>query len=297
MINAQEKDAQLAAMWEGMHPGDVFGPIRYDITPRFVDVFCDATDESHPWYMADSPFGGRIAPPVITGSDYTKLMAGMGYNLGFHARHHARYFAPIRVGDELTVTGVVRDKYQRRGLRYFALDYEGVNQRGERVYQRTITTTAGVLRDPSAKGQYRTTPLEAPPPRPGEELLLEREMTQERILRYSAQGARLRGEEIEAGFHTDPEAARRMGLRTNIGVALHYVAWLESAMTERLGAGWVTGGILDIAFVNAIEPGDVLSMRGAAASEAGDGRRAYEIVIQNDRDELVAMGRASGPAA
>ena len=298
-MDALQKDAEMARLWDGLTVEGALGPVSYAVTDRLVDVFCSATEETHPWFTKDSPFGGRIAPPVITGGDYSKLMASMGYNLGYHARHHAESLAPMRLGDQLTVTGRVMDKYKRRGLRYFVLDYQATNQRGEAVYRRTITATVGVLRDPAARGQYRGAALSAPPPRPGEQVLLQREMTQEAITRYSAQGMLLQGRqpEVQKGFHTDSESARRVGLRTNIGVALHYVAWLDDGMTERLGEGWIVGGSLDMAFVNTVEPGDVLTIRGLPSIGPGDARRRFEIVIQNHRDELVAIGETSGAPA
>lgn len=299
-MDALQKDAEMARLWESLTVGQVLGPVSYKVTDRVVDAFCQATEEMHPWYTKGSPFGGRIAPPVLTGGDYSKLMADMGYNLGYHARHHAESLAPLRLGDELTVTGRMKDKFQRRGLRYFALDYQATNQRGEVAYRRTITTTVGVVRDPAAMGQYRNTALGAPPMKPGEVVLLKRDLTQEAITRYSGQGSVLAGREpvVQKGFHTDAESAQRVGLRTNIGVALHYVAWLDETMTERLGRGWVVGGVLDIAFVNTVEPGDTLTIRGlASGGQAGDGRQSFEIVIQNQRDELVAIGETSGAPA
>jgi acyl dehydratase len=286
--------------WQALKVGEVLGPVTYQITDRVVDSFSQAIEETHPWFLKTSPFGGRIAQPDLPDTDYGHLMANQGTSLGYHARHHAEFLLPVKVGDTLNVTGRLKDKFKRRGFRYYTLDYQAVNQQGQVVYRQTITTTVGVLRNLVAGEEHRLAALPAQPMRPGEIVLMQRVMTQDKMNSFAVQSAVRLGREptLHKGHHTDVGYARAVGLKTTIAQALHYVAWIGEAMTERLGQGWVSGGVLDMVFLNSVEPGDTVTIRGLPTKgQAGNGRPGFEITVLNQRNELVAVGETSGATA
>ena len=128
--------------WEELQVGEEYGPIVYTVTDELIRSYVEATEDAHPWYLDGSPFGGRIAPPTLTAGDGPVLLISTkGYSSGLLARQDAEFFAPVKLGDTISVRGRLAEKYTKRGRRYIAFEYEGTDQRGERVFHQRITQT------------------------------------------------------------------------------------------------------------------------------------------------------------
>src|SRR5712671_7018760 len=89
----------------------------------------------------------------------------------------------------------------------------------------------------------------------GQELpSIQKEPTQRRIDVYS--GVRPRS------IHTDPAWARAKGFRTCLAQGMMSTAYVSEMMTRLLGAGFVKGGTMSMAFVQPVFAGDRLSVHG-----------------------------------
>lgn len=95
------------------------------IKPEDVDTFAYAVDDHNPWYFADSPFGGRIAHPVLLGNQ-ALLMRHNKYIVpaGLHAKMQFQFVEPLRVGMRVRSYGTVIDKYEKRGRHYMVTKFE-----------------------------------------------------------------------------------------------------------------------------------------------------------------------------
>ena len=127
----------------------------------------------------------------------------------------------------------------------------------------------------------------------GQELpSLAKELTQRRIDVYS--GVRPRS------IHTDEEWARQKGFRTTLAQGMMSTAYVSEMMTRLLGAGFVRGGTLSMAFIRPVYAGDRLTVHGVVKETRPEGagtRVVVEVWCQNQHGEKTAVGTASGIAA
>jgi acyl dehydratase len=132
----------------------------------------------------------------------------------------------------------------------------------------------------------------APPLAVGQELPpLEKELTQRHIDAYS--GVRVRS------IHSDEAWARQKGFRTTLAQGMMSTAYVSEMMTTLLGAGFVKGGSMSVAFVQPVYAGDRLTVRGVVKelrSEAGRTRVVVDVWCENQHGQKTALGTASGLA-
>lgn len=79
---------------------------------------------------------------MLVATDYGALLAQvLPPFTGMHARHRLQLRRPIRVGEPLTLTGQVVERFIKRGRRYLVVDYWLEDSAGERLITNRITTT------------------------------------------------------------------------------------------------------------------------------------------------------------
>ena len=118
---------------------------------------------------------------------------------------------------------------------------------------------------------------------------LEKEPSQRRIDVYS--GVRPRS------IHTDEDWARQKGFRTTLAQGMMSTAYVAEMMTRQLGAGFVKGGTISMAFIRPVYAGDRLTVHGVVKElrpEAGQTRVVVDVWCQNQHGEKTAVGTASG---
>ncbi len=124
----------------------------------------------------------------------------------------------------------------------------------------------------------------------GQELpRLVKEMSQRRIDAYS--GVRPRS------IHTDDAWAREKGFRAPLAQGMMSTAYISEMMTQLLGAGFVKGGRMSIAFIKPVYAGDRLTVHGVVKEkrpESGGTRVVVEVWCENQHGERTAVGSASG---
>ncbi|MGH7367121.1 MAG: MaoC family dehydratase [Candidatus Rokuibacteriota bacterium] len=124
----------------------------------------------------------------------------------------------------------------------------------------------------------------------GQELpALVKEMAQRRIDVYS--GVRPRS------IHSDEAWAREKGFRTTLAQGMMSTAYASELMTRFLGAGFVKGGTLSMAFIKPVYAGDRLTVHGVVKETRPEGagtRVVVEVWCENQQGEKTAAGTASG---
>ena len=100
------------------------------------------------------------------------------------------------------------------------------------------------------------------------------------------------------GHHSDPEAARSVGLRGPVAYSLHYYGHVADLMTKRHGDRWTCGGEMTVAFIKPVCAGDdlkvVIGERPVQRPEQlSPGRQGYQVDVYNQLGELVAAGVAA----
>jgi acyl dehydratase len=127
--------------------GDVIGKITFTIAPEMADRIAFAMDDYNPWYMQDSPFGGRIASPTAAlpfdGAmfyDYYKYPAGGS----LFAKQEFEFVKPIKLGETYTMTGTLVDTYKKRGRSFFKMGVSVTDKSGVEVMRMAKTVATPV---------------------------------------------------------------------------------------------------------------------------------------------------------
>ena len=100
--------------------GTELGPVETLVSPQSVQQYCEDWEDANPWYLSDSPFGGRVAPPAFLAGLTAFQLLSSRYDarstIGVQTSH--RNLQPIPVGATLVTRGRIADKYVKRGLEY-----------------------------------------------------------------------------------------------------------------------------------------------------------------------------------
>jgi hypothetical protein len=121
--------------WADLKVGLKVGPLTYLITPDMVEEFCAALPVDATPYLA-----AGMMPATLLATDYIPLLHGkLELGWGLMARHALKTLRPIRIGDTVTVTGEVIDKYERKGRHYWTLRYLVRNSAGESCLENLIS--------------------------------------------------------------------------------------------------------------------------------------------------------------
>ncbi|MFC1861820.1 MaoC family dehydratase [Chloroflexota bacterium] len=133
-----------------MEPGEEFETIEYVVTPEMVNYFLIGINDRHPWYVEDSPFGGTVTPPIMIKMASIRLnvkhlwgdFIGARFTkpAGLNTVSDLEYFAPVKVGEKVTVKGKCVDNYMKRGRRYVSDECEIYGEDG-RLCARCVNTS------------------------------------------------------------------------------------------------------------------------------------------------------------
>jgi acyl dehydratase len=125
---------------------------------------------------------------------------------------------------------------------------------------------------------------------PGQELpRLVKEIPQRKIDAYSG---------VRPNYiHSDEAWARKKGFPAPLAQAMMSTAYVSEMMTRFVGAGFVKGGTMSMAFIKPVLAGDRLTVHGVVKDtlhEHGRTRVVVEVWCENQRGEKTAVGTASG---
>ncbi len=126
----------------------------FEVEKGSIRRFAEAVGEANPLYRNEeharaSAYGGIIAPPGFFGwparptgeatlvdESYLELMAALtaqGYSRVLDGGIEYDFFAPVRAGDTLAASTVIKDIRERSGIAFVRTETTYVNQRGDTV--------------------------------------------------------------------------------------------------------------------------------------------------------------------
>ena len=118
---------------------------------------------------------------------------------------------------------------------------------------------------------------------------LTKEVGQRKIDAYSSVRAK--------SIHTDEAWAHAKGFKAPLAQGMMSTAYVSELMTAFLGAGFVKGGTLSMAFVKPVYAGDRLTVRGIVKETRAEGaatRVVVDVWCENQAGQTTAVGTASG---
>src|SRR5581483_5173511 len=116
-----------------LQAGDVFEPVEYELTAFMCSEYAHCVEENFEWFHSPSGLDGRqIRPPTMIHVDKMRILeknclkeqrvaGAKGPNARIHYEYYARQHSPAYVGERLTVSGRITDRYLKRGRTY--IDY------------------------------------------------------------------------------------------------------------------------------------------------------------------------------
>jgi acyl dehydratase len=106
-----------------------------------------ANDDYNPWYLVDSPFGGRIASPTAPLAfdggmfyDYYKYPEGGS----LFAKQEFEFIKPVHIGETYTLTGTLLDSYPRKGRTFYKMGVSIRDKDGVEVMRMAKTVATPV---------------------------------------------------------------------------------------------------------------------------------------------------------
>lgn len=111
-----------------LEPGDRLGPVDYVMTPFIVHEYAHGVELSHECFHGAAA-SGHFAPPTLVHTDKLRLFAascpgGDGPHARLHYEYDATWHAPIPAGARIRTSGVVAERFEKKGRTYIRLEIE-----------------------------------------------------------------------------------------------------------------------------------------------------------------------------
>ncbi|MBI4183676.1 MAG: MaoC family dehydratase [Proteobacteria bacterium] len=138
-------EAGARTRFEEIEVGKDLGEIEWVVAPDDIDRQCAMDDDAHEWFLGDSPFGGRIAPPQIQYRPPRWLLSRT-YNVrGVFYKWEFENVRPIRPGVRLRVRGRIAGKWVKNDREFVAYEAEARDESGEVVFRTTRVHALDVI--------------------------------------------------------------------------------------------------------------------------------------------------------
>ncbi|PZF85866.1 hypothetical protein [Jiangella anatolica] len=247
--------------WELVEAGEELGPAVVEVDEHAIEAFAFVQDDRHPWYLEESPFGGRIAHPGLLANELL-LVYYHQYRqeecLNIHTHERLDFHAPVRLGEKVTIRGRYVDKYERRGKGYVVLEAQAhgadgtllMSHRGVEILSAQpgefVGRGAGPSAPPAAAQSRRKVPHA------------------DQVVLFSNAG------KFQRNIHTDLGVAHAAGLDGPLVQGLQQACYLLELGVERHGADWFTAGRLDVKFVAPLAVGEPVWAEAGSADHWDD---------------------------
>lgn len=130
------------ASFDEIQVGDRFPdtPLQFDVTPERVQGFLDATD-----CRSEACGDATGAAPSMLAAVYLVDLLKQRNSPpgGIHAKQSIRFARGLRVGERLSLQGVVSEKYIRRDRPFVVSDFTATDADGAVVASGTVTSIWG----------------------------------------------------------------------------------------------------------------------------------------------------------
>jgi N-terminal half of MaoC dehydratase/MaoC like domain len=264
-----------------VYVGRDFGGCAYEISADTIENYIAATGDDHPWYRAASPLGYPVAPALVVHSAVFRTFDWYLPNRfgNLHARQEWEGFSPIRVGETVHSRSVVVDRYTKRDREYVVNEVILMGADG-RIVQRSRTHQSFLIAQGAAiegggfavdrereKSSARVFKVGE---RGGEALAAPRRpISQAMCMAFSGPGV---------SYHTDAEAAHKLGFPDIVVQGMWSVCLIAEMMTQRFGLGFMFGGKFDLRLVNVLWVDEVSGPHGRVIERHPEGKRTRAVL-------------------
>src|SRR6202043_687350 len=139
---AAVRDEIMTATFESLAAGDIIDGPKFAVSRESIRLFCDASLDFNPLHLDDdymkgnfgnTNFGGIIMPGMNNFGLISRMITDGAYPAGgVHPRRETRWVKPVRPGDTIQPTGIVKSKQQTANSRWVLIDVMVKNQNDEK---------------------------------------------------------------------------------------------------------------------------------------------------------------------
>ncbi len=131
--------------YDEIEVGKDLGSLEWTVGEEDIGTQCALDEDFHPWFALDSPWDGVVAPPQIQYRPPRWLLSRT-YNIrGVFHRWNFENVKPIRLGETITVTGRILDKWTDRDREFMSYEAEGRDSAGKLVFRTTRVHALDVI--------------------------------------------------------------------------------------------------------------------------------------------------------
>ena len=129
--------------FDTLAPGDAVDGAAFAVSRESIRDFCDASLDYNPLHLDDeymkgsfckTSFGGVIMHGMNNFGLISRMITDWAYPLGaIHRRLETRWVKPVRPGDTIQPTGIIKSRQVTAKSRWVLIDVMVRNQAGEKV--------------------------------------------------------------------------------------------------------------------------------------------------------------------
>jgi 3-hydroxybutyryl-CoA dehydratase len=139
----EEEQGIMSTIFENLSAGDTIDGPKFEVSRESIRLFCDASLDYNPLHLDDdfmkgnfgkTHFGGIIMHGMNNFGLISRMITDWAYPAGaIHRRLETRWVKPVRPGDTIQPTGIVKSKQSTAKSRWVLIDVMVRNQGGEKV--------------------------------------------------------------------------------------------------------------------------------------------------------------------
>jgi 3-hydroxybutyryl-CoA dehydratase len=129
--------------FESLRVGDTIDGPTFAVSRESIRLFCDASLDYNPLHLDDdymkgnfgkTNFGGVIMHGMSNFGLISRMITDWAYPRdAVHRRLETRWLKPVRPGDTIQPSGILKSKQETTKSRWITIDVEVRNQKDERV--------------------------------------------------------------------------------------------------------------------------------------------------------------------
>jgi hypothetical protein len=115
--------------------GAEFTPEEKVLTFQQIDYFCQGNHDYHEWYSVDSPFGGRICPPLMNYRPPRDMFSAQ-YNVrGLLYEYETENLNPIMPNKKLRLKGGITNKWIKKDKEFVEYKVTCTDEDGVEIFR------------------------------------------------------------------------------------------------------------------------------------------------------------------
>lgn len=123
------------ATFDEIEVGQSLGELEWTVSEADIEKQCRIDDDVHPWFMAASPFGGRIAPPQIQYRP-PRWLISRNYNIrGVFYKWEFENHKPIKPQVKIKLSGKITNKWIKNGREFVEFETVAHDDVGDLLFR------------------------------------------------------------------------------------------------------------------------------------------------------------------